>query len=864
MDNFTGTSGNDTFIADNTGTNQFTAADKLDGGNGTDTLTIYGYTPGDGIAQISNIESVVLDSSADSATAVNLSTVSGIKDVTVSRAVGQTNTTVADGVTVTLSSNADNTKTQKVNFGSTDTSATLILNKVDTSSAGVTQTGAAVTTLNIKTTGAASNVGTLTTGTTATTLNVSGDQNLTITNTAGGLAGAAYKIDATNLTGKLSVVTADATAAGSATAPSVSVIGGSGADTVDIRASGAADFTSVSTGAGDDTVKVTNAQITGDTTDKLTGGDGTDTLVIDFANDAGATQATDLSSTITGFEKISVISNNTAAQTHTLAMGTNKLGISDIAWDGDSGDTLAITGLAASSTVRVNNNAVAVSAAIGTDTTADTVTFNLDGTTVGTLTATNYETVNIASSKDSSGNTNALTTGTLSSATKVVLTGAGALVGGTITTAANATVDASGYSGDLTATTFGANVKTYIGGSGEDQITLVAGGLKQGNSFDGGAGTSDTLTVTATSGQDMGIVALTGFETVNLTSNHSAGDTVTGDFRNVTGLTTLNIVAGDASDNFTLNRLSADTGLTFGSTMGNVVTTINSGTSQKVAFSGNYTVGSLTLDSGTTTLTVTSNDGDTTPNEAGGVFTFLSGSSLTTIVLDGLDRTNLGTVGTTVTSIDASASKGGLTVIASATATSIIGSQAADTITGGGAADTIRGGKGNDTLDGGAGADSYVFEATGAANGQDTIALVAGAGGDILNFKNFLAGGSVDQNGGTGTAIAAYTSANTSDVNITNKVALYSDASYDGTAVASTVAALIQGSGNAFSLSSGGKAIIITGDASGNNDKSQIWYIDDALDGNAGTVSATDVVLVGTTASNMDLDTLITSNFAFA
>lgn len=362
----------------------------------------------------------------------------------------------------------------------------------------------------------------------------------------------------------------------------------------------------------------------------------------------------------------------------------------------------------------------------------------------------------------------------------------------------------------------------------------------------------------------MGIVALTGFETVNLTSNHSAGDTVTGDFRNVTGLTTLNIVAGDASDNFTLNRLSADTGLTFGSTMGNVVTTINSGTSQKVAFSGNYTVGSLTLDSGTTTLTVTSNDGDTTPNEAGGVFTFLSGSSLTTIVLDGLDRTNLGTVGTTVTSIDASASKGGLTVTASATATSIIGSQAADTITGGGAADTIRGGKGNDTLDGGAGADSYVFEATGAANGQDTIALVAGAGGDILNFKNFLAGGSVDQNGGTGTAIAAYTSANTSDVNITNKVALYSDASYDGTAVASTVAALIQGSGNAFSLSSGGKAIIITGDASGNNDKSQIWYIDDALDGNAGTVSATDVVLVGTTASNMDLDTLITSNFAFA
>lgn len=862
VDNFTGTSGNDTFVADNTGaTSTFGAADILAGGAGTDSLTIYG-TNTTAVAQMSGIENVTVDSMGAGAT-WNFSTVSGISSLTNSRAVGASTVTVADGVAVTLSSNAANNTLQTVNFGSTDTSATLTLNKVDASASGVTQSGAAVTTLNIKTTGAASNVGTLTTGATATTLNVSGDQNLTITGTAGGLAGAAYKIDATNLTGKLSVVTADATAAGSATAPSVSVIGGSGADTVDIRASTASDYTSVSTGAGDDTVKVTNAQITGDATDKLTGGDGTDTLVIDFANTT-ATQATDLSSTITGFEKIEVISDNTAAKTATLAMATNKLGISDITWSGDAADDFAITGLAAASTVTIKTSANAVSAAIGTDTTSDAITFNLDGTTVGTLTATNYETVNIASSKDSSGNTNALTTGTLSSATKVVLTGAGALVGGTITTAANSTVDASGYSGDLTATTFGANVKTYTGGSGKDQITLVAGGLKQGNSFYGGAGTSDTLTVTATQDQDAGILALSGFETVTINAEAGNADTFKADFRNVTGLTTLNVVDGGDTDNFTLNRLDGATVVTFGATTGNVITTLNSGTSQKVAFSGNYTVGSLTLDSGTTTLTVTSSDGDTTANENGGVFTSLSGTSLTTIILDGLDKTNLGTVGTTVTSIDASASKGGLTVTASATATSIIGSQAGDAITGGGAADTIQGGKGDDTLSGGAGADSYVFEATAANNGSDTITLVAGAGGDILNFKNFLAGGSVDQNGGAGTAIVAYAAANNNDVNITNKVAIFDT---NGAVLnAAGLVAEIQGAGNAFAITSGGKAIVITGDASAPANEANIFFVDDTLDGVSGTISATDVVVVGVTSTGgaFDVDTLITSNFAFA
>jgi hypothetical protein len=407
-------------------------------------------------------------------------------------------------------------------------------------------------------------------------------------------------------------------------------------------------------------------------------------------------------------------------------------------------------------------------------------------------------------------------------------------------------------------------VKSYVGGTGKDEITLVAGDLKQGNSFDGGAGT-DKLTVTATAAQDLGILALKGFETVALASDATAADAVVADFRNVTDLTTLKLTTGNAPDTFTLNRLSADTTVSFGSATGNVTTTINTGTSQKVAFTGNFAVAALTLDSGTTSLTVTSDDGNATANEAGGSFTGgFSGTSLTTVTVLGNDKVSLGTLSSTVTKVDASAAKGALTVTASATATTVVGSQVADTITGGAAADTITGGKGNDILDGAAGADSYVFEATGAANGQDTLTIAAGAGGDILNLKNFLAGGSVDQNGGAGTALVAYGAAGVNDVNIANKVALYTDAALNGAATSANVSALIQGAGNVFSLTSGGKSVLVTGDAASAADPLQVWFIDDTLDGVSGTVSATDVVCIGISGAGLDLDTLITSNFAFA
>ena len=876
VDNFTGTSGNDTFTADDTPTAKVTsAADILNGGAGTDSLTIYG-TP-NGIPQISNIENVEVDSMAAGGSA-NFSTISGIQTMTIDRAVGAATVSVNNGVAVTLSNNAAST-VQTVNFGSTDTSASLTLNKVSTlTTVDVALTGTKVATVNIATTGAASSIGNLNLASTMKTVNVSGDQNLTIVDA---LDGDLDVLNAASLTGKLTVKSANNAADQDAAVSGVDVTdlaitGGSGDDSIDVSANAADNEISVDGGAGNDTVtiKASTAYAAATSTnagDSIKGGAGTDILAV-----AGDINASDMSAVITGFETIKFTGD--AAGTD---MSVNKLGITDFQLSGSDTDVVS-SGLTATTTVKISDDGSDLTASLAALGTADTLTVTLESTSAtGTaLIANSHDVVSIVSTKAS---TDAATvvnelenTTSATSAATLNISGDTELTIQSAALKADATVNAASMSGKLTST-FSTNVKTYTGGTGNDVLSIVAGGLKQGNTFAGGAGT-DSLTVTATSAQDMGIVGLTGFETVNLTSNATAGDTVTGDFRNVTDLTTLKVVAGDATDNFTLNRLSADAVLTIGSAMGNVVTTVNTGTSQKVAFTGNYTVGSLTLDSGSTSLTVTSDDGNVTADQAGGVFTALSGTSLASITVLGNDKTNLGTLSTTVTSVNASSAKGALTVTASATATSIVGSQVADAITGGGAADTIQGGKGADVLDGAAGADVFVFEATGANNGADVFSvggvnkLVAGSGGDVLNFKNFLSGGSVDQNGGTGTAITAYLDTATSDVNITNKVVLLAatnGATDDNVDTAAEVAALIDGAGDVFSLTSGGKAIIVAGDTASDGTSATsellfVYYVDDSLDGVAGTVGSADVVLVGTTTQDFDLDTLITTNFAFA
>ena len=848
VDVFNGTAGNDTFTADNTSVTQAGAADTLNGGAGTDSLTIFGtFTSTTPV--ISNIENVTVDSMG-AGTTWNFASTPDITSLTNSRAVGAATVSVGNGVAVTLANNALATGIQTVNYAAAATSGVLNLNNVNTTTGNaVVQTGAALTTLNVATTGTASSIGTLTTGATTATLNVTGASNLTVIDA---LAATVVKVDANAFTGKLAIVTGN-TAAGTTTAPGLTVIGGTGSDIINITASDNADVTSVTTGLGDDTVLVTAAQIAADTTDTLTGGDGSDTLSINFLNDAtGAGLLATALTKVTGFETITLTSNNVGAQTHTFPEGTVRSGVTSFNINGDAGDTFALTGLAAASTVKVSSNAVTVSATYATDTAADTLNVQLDGTTLGTLTAGAFETVNITSTKDTAGATNALTNGTLSAATSVVLTGAGNITGGTIAVAATAAVNAAAYTGDLTATVFTA-LKSYAGGTGKDEITTAAGGVKQGVTYSGGAGT-DKLTTTATAAQDAGLLAVTGFETIALTTDAAGTDAYIADFRNVTDLTTLTLTAGNAADTLTLNRLSADTTVTFASAVGATVTTTQAGTSQKFAFSATGAVASLALDAATVSASIASATGVT------GTVTTLTGTSLASLTVTGAGATTItNAVGTTLTSINASAATGALTVVASATATTITGGSAADVITGGNGADTITGGAGGDTLVGGAGADTYVFAATGALNGADVFAanIVGGAGGDKLNFAAFLAGGTL--NSPTATEFNG-----TADVDFANKVIFL--ASTDGAVAevdtAAEVAALIQGAGNALALTAGGKGIVIGGDNSAATAGATIYFVNDLLDGVQGNVSAADVVIVGTAA--LDIDTLLVGNFLFA
>jgi len=244
--------------------------------------------------------------------------------------------------------------------------------------------------------------------------------------------------------------------------------------------------------------------------------------------------------------------------------------------------------------------------------------------------------------------------------------------------------------------------------------------------------------------------------------------------------------------------------------------------------------------------------------------TELSSASLDMLYITGPGALTVTNVGATVRAVSAFEAEGAVRIDLTTTDTArMLGGRGHDTLTGGAGNDFIAGGRGGDTLDGEEGSDTYEFASSGDENGVDIITLEAGAGGDILHFGGFFlsATASVERNGATGTAIHAFTAADKGDVNITNKVALYSGTAQVTIDPAGEIAELINGAGNAFRLTAGGKAVLITGDAGGTDRAASIWFVHDA-DGD-GTVATDEVKLVGLTSGGLDIDTLVTTNFSF-
>jgi Ca2+-binding RTX toxin-like protein len=199
----------------------------------------------------------------------------------------------------------------------------------------------------------------------------------------------------------------------------------------------------------------------------------------------------------------------------------------------------------------------------------------------------------------------------------------------------------------------------------------------------------------------------------------------------------------------------------------------------------------------------------------------------------------------------------------------VSGGAATDNITAGSGGDIITGNGGDDqiTAAGGTSVTTIVFGASAALNGADTIsgfeAGTSASDGEILDFRAFVTGRLVDAGGSANTgssAVTEFSRAATGEESIADKVVVFDNGGSaltattlaaefaNGTAAAGTTAAFAD-------LNTSFKAVVIEGN-SASAATGKIWYVNSALDGTATDVTATDIVLVGTLSTNIDIDAI--------
>lgn len=596
VDNFTGTSGNDTFVGDNLTSS---AADQLNGGAGTDTLKLYNTSGNPVLPTISNIENIYIKGATADYNVSTLADVVSLEidtvDVTGARAY-----TLATGQSLTLTNVTDIGNTGNdvdVNAAASVTAQTLKLNKVgDIAAAGVDVeidiNGAGVATLNLEATGAASKVTLFNSGTALKTLNVSGNQDLTI-------------LDAPNAT--TIAVTNTAKTAVTTSVAEVAVTGADGAETITLGHAAAANEFSVKTGAGNDKIVLSTLATAASLTDDkvtLSGGEGTDTLVITSAlgKVLGALSATAFAKKgiANDFEILEISDQGAAADNVNIArLGSN---ITTVDYAAGLGAAQTLGGLASNGTVVLGAAASAATDALTVTVkdadvaghNADVLNIKLDGLHVaagmdyGVVNVANVETININSTTTK---TTALVVANqntvdlvAANATTVNVTGNvfADLSGAALTSAALSTVDASGNTAGVSVSIAGltqgvvikgtAKADTIVGGAGADDISggagkdTITGGA--GNDKLSGGADSDTFKL-GTNAAAIGKDTISDF-TVGAVA--SGGDILT--VTDITGLTTTTISAAltnvtgaqAIADNsiYTLNFNAAIDGKDFG------------------------------------------------------------------------------------------------------------------------------------------------------------------------------------------------------------------------------------------------------------------------------------------------------------
>lgn len=385
------------------------------------------------------------------------------------------------------------------------TTLALSLDKV----AGNVEFAAALTTLNIKSTGN-NTIGTLLAAATES-LNVSGTGTLSATSPSSLANTKAIKVTETaglNLTGATltSLTSVDTTGTTGTTGTVTLTInstqttyaGGAGVDAVTLSNATTA-TKALDLGAGNDTL--TLATGTAVPTAVLKGGAGDDTLSLVAADAVTLSASTAFAAKLEGFERLQV-TGATGAQT--IDMGklgfTNHVTVAGVAASG----MLTLTDLASNATVVLTANATGggITANIKDAATGTADVLNLSMTTAAnlngdTLTAANVEAVNINTAV-----AGASLTLVADKATAVTVTGTGALNLTTTNSKLITSIDGSAMTGALTATSTNTTAATTIkGGAGNDSLTAATG--TTADMLLGGAG-NDTLTANA------GLSTLTG------------------------------------------------------------------------------------------------------------------------------------------------------------------------------------------------------------------------------------------------------------------------------------------------------------------------------------------------------------------
>jgi Ca2+-binding RTX toxin-like protein len=366
-----------------------------------------------------------------------------------------------------------------------------------------------------------------------------------------------------------------------------------------------------------------------------------------------------------------------------------------------------------------------------------------------------------------------------------------------------------GFAGD-DAITGGGNNDSIYGGAGKDTINGGAG-IDQID----GAGGNDTFVFFSASEleEDASVIGGDDIDTIRMDTGSSALSLSDADFANVSQMERLEL-NGTGSQTATLGTHASAAFVSSITIMTQAMaTSLNLlGGASSVRIDATGTDNADTLIGGDGNDTLSGGNGDDWIDYGGGDNLVFGG--------DGDDY------------IDSTDVLGGADTIYGGDGNDLIYASAGD--------DHIIGGAGNDTLHGEAGVDTFVFEASGLANGTDRIVdYQTGSGGDRSDFSLFFD----DEGSAFSASDFAVQGANGTGLVATGKVVqLWSGASNAVTDVDSAQDILDAFQNSVLVLAAGGKSVVISGEDT-SAQAGYVWFADDT---NGNGLELSEISLVAT------------------